>query len=72
MSGASWGAYGARLGSGARRPQALLWWPTVTTLTSLHSGHDVAYFLREREAGGCVGAMSSEAAQSQRCGSFVL
>jgi hypothetical protein len=31
--------------------KALLWWPTVTTLTSLHSGHDVAYFLREREAG---------------------
>ena len=30
----------------------------MTTLTSLHSGHDVAYFLREREAGGCVGAMS--------------
>ena len=29
----------------------------MTTLTSLHSGHDVAYFLREREAGGCVGAM---------------
>jgi len=30
----------------------------VTTLTSLHSGHDVAYFLRERGAGDCVGTMS--------------
>jgi len=38
--------------------EALWWWPSVTTLASLHSGHDVAYFLRERGVGGCVGAMS--------------
>jgi hypothetical protein len=30
----------------------------VTTLTSLHAGHDVAYFLNGHGAGGCAGAMS--------------
>ena len=40
----------------------------MTTLTSLHSGHDVAYFLREREAGGCVGAMSYYTASGEPAG----
>jgi hypothetical protein len=30
----------------------------VTTLTSLHAGHDVAHFLNGHGAGGCAGAMS--------------
>jgi conjugative relaxase-like TrwC/TraI family protein len=30
----------------------------VTTLTSLHAGHDIAYFLNGHGAGGCAGAMS--------------
>src|SRR5215468_2361330 len=31
---------------------------TVTTNVTLHAGHDVAYFTRGQEAGGCAGAMS--------------
>jgi conjugative relaxase-like TrwC/TraI family protein len=30
----------------------------VTTNVTLHAGHDVAYFTRGQEAGGCAGAMS--------------
>ena len=30
----------------------------MTTITTLHSGHDVAYFTNGQHAGGCAGAMS--------------
>jgi hypothetical protein len=30
----------------------------VTTNVTLYAGHDVAYFTRGQEAGGCAGAMS--------------
>ena len=30
----------------------------MTTNVTLHAGHDVAYFTRGQEAGGCAGAMS--------------
>jgi TrwC relaxase len=30
----------------------------VTTNVTLHAGHDVAYFTRGQDAGGCAGAMS--------------
>jgi conjugative relaxase-like TrwC/TraI family protein len=34
------------------------WWSTVTTITTLHAGHDVAYLTAGQRAGGCAGAMS--------------
>ena len=30
----------------------------MTTITTLHVGHDVAYLTAGQHAGGCVGAMS--------------
>ena len=30
----------------------------MTTNVTLHAGHDVAYFTRGQDAGGCAGAMS--------------
>jgi hypothetical protein len=36
--------------------EALWWWPSVTTLASLHSGHDVAYFLRGPRGSAAVSA----------------
>src|SRR5215471_12720833 len=31
---------------------------TVTSTVTLHAGHDVAYFTRGQDRGGCAGAMS--------------
>ena len=42
----------------------------MTTITTLHAGHDVAYLTAGQRAGGCVGAMSYYTASGEPPGEW--